>query len=127
MRAQIRLCPKLHWQDYVSQKELAVKYLSASLFVFPSLAEGFGLPLLEAMQAGTPVLCSDIPVFHEVGGNVVTYVQPTPEAFCQALLTADHLKTPSPEVLYARSQEFTWEKTAAQTMNVLLQAGSANQ
>jgi glycosyltransferase involved in cell wall biosynthesis len=48
-------------------------YQLASLFVYPSLAEGFGIPILEAFAAGCPVLCSDIPVFTEVGGDAAMY------------------------------------------------------
>jgi glycosyltransferase involved in cell wall biosynthesis len=58
--------------------EEIVRLLSgAKAFVFPSFAEGFGLPPLEAMAAGVPVVCSDIPVFREVYGDAVRYVDPT--------------------------------------------------
>jgi len=58
----------------------------AKAFVFPSFAEGFGLPPLEAMAAGVPVVCSDIPVFREVYGDAVLYVDPNrPESIAAAL------------------------------------------
>ena len=51
-------------------------FSGAKVFVFPSFAEGFGLPPLEAMASGVPVVCSDIPVFREVYGDAVFYVDP---------------------------------------------------
>ncbi len=66
---------QVHELGYVDTGELPGLYRSAQLFVFPSRDEGFGLPLLESLAAGTPVLCSDIPVFHEIGRELPTYFQ----------------------------------------------------
>jgi glycosyltransferase involved in cell wall biosynthesis len=67
----------------------------AKVFVFPSFAEGFGLPPLEAMASGVPVVCSDIPVFREVYGDAVRYVDPSrPESIAEGVrevLTDDGL------------------------------------
>jgi glycosyltransferase involved in cell wall biosynthesis len=61
-------------------------YAGAKAFVFPSYAEGFGLPPLEAMAAGVPVVCSDIPVFREVYGEAVRYVDPSrPESIAAGM------------------------------------------
>jgi glycosyltransferase involved in cell wall biosynthesis len=59
-----------------SDPEIVRLFFGAKAFVFPSFAEGFGLPPLEAMAAGLPVVCSDIPVFREVYGDAVRYVDP---------------------------------------------------
>lgn len=59
-----------------NDEELVNLYSHAKVFVFPSLMEGFGLPALEALSLGCPVLASDIPVFHEVLGNNVSYFSP---------------------------------------------------
>lgn len=59
-----------------SDGDIARLFAGAKAFVFPSFAEGFGLPPLEAMAAGVPVVCSDIPVFREVYGDAVRYVDP---------------------------------------------------
>ena len=67
---RVVLCPR------VSDEELRALYRNASLFVFPSIDEGFGIPLLEAMAVGTPVICSSIPVFHEIGLRHVSYFDP---------------------------------------------------
>jgi glycosyltransferase involved in cell wall biosynthesis len=57
----------------VDDNALEYAYANASVLIFPSLAEGFGLPLVEAMQRGLPVIASDIPVFRETGGEFVVY------------------------------------------------------
>ncbi len=62
--------------DYVTEEELAMLYSNAFCMVFPSLYEGFGLPVLEAMQNGCPVICSDRSSLPEVGGDAVLYVNP---------------------------------------------------
>jgi glycosyltransferase involved in cell wall biosynthesis len=59
-----------------SDEEIVRLFSGAKAFVFPSFAEGFGLPPLEAMAAGVPVVCSDIPVFREVYGDAARYVDP---------------------------------------------------
>jgi glycosyltransferase involved in cell wall biosynthesis len=59
-----------------SDDDIARLFARAKAFVFPSFAEGFGLPPLEAMASGVPVVCSDIPVFREVYGDAVRYVDP---------------------------------------------------
>ena len=56
---------------YIEDEELKVLYKNAILFVFPSIYEGFGIPLIDAQAFGVPVLCSDIPVFREIGANSV--------------------------------------------------------
>lgn len=58
---------------YVSDEELMVLYRHASVFVYPSLYEGFGIPPLEAMMCGCPAVVSDIEVFHEIYGDSVEY------------------------------------------------------
>ena len=60
----------------IGRPDLTALYAGAELFAFPSVHEGFGLPALEAMAQGTAVLASDIPVFHEVGGDVARFVDP---------------------------------------------------
>ena len=62
--------------DYVTEEELAVLYSNAFCMVFPSLYEGFGLPVLEAMQNNCPVICSDRSSLPEVGGDAALYVDP---------------------------------------------------
>jgi glycosyltransferase involved in cell wall biosynthesis len=100
---------------HVSDAELPALYRSAALVAMPSLYEGFGLPLLEAMACGAPVVASNASCFPEVCGDAAMLVEPDdwPDALAQAL---DH--PPSREKSIARAAEFTWEKTAAQTLEV---------
>ena len=67
--------------------ELARNLAGARALLFPSLVEGYGLPLVEALRAGTPVIASDLPVFREIGGGVPEYLDPLdPDAWEQAIL-----------------------------------------
>lgn len=94
--------------DHVPDDTLAALYAGAALFAFPSRYEGLGLPLLEAMAAGTPVICSDIPVFHEVCGNAASYFDPLrPDAIAEAL------RDPPPPAPPAQFAAFSWASTAA--------------
>ncbi|HSQ35362.1 MAG TPA: glycosyltransferase family 1 protein [Candidatus Binatia bacterium] len=109
---------QVHEIGYVDGCELPGLYRDAQCFVFPSLAEGFGLPLLEALASGTPVLCSDIPVFHEIGGDLPTYfrsgdVSDLAEKI-RRLWTLD--KEEGQEKRIAHARNFTWQDAALQTL-----------
>lgn len=98
---------------YVPDSELPVLYRHAELYVQPSLYEGFGLPLIEAMNSGTPVLSSNCGALPEVGGSAVRLSDPTPEALQQAL--AELLRHPQQrrELVAAgfkRAREFSWQR-----------------
>lgn len=66
--------------NHCSDEELAVHLASARALLFPSLVEGFGLPLVEALGMGVPVIASDLPVFREIGADIPTYLDPCDEA-----------------------------------------------
>jgi len=108
--------------DRVTDDDLLLLYNAASLFVFPSLEEGFGLPPLEAMACGTPVVASNTSSMPEVLGDAALLVSPTDtDALTEAMTTV--LTTPAlAEQLaqrgLAHSQRFSWEKTARQTLAV---------
>jgi glycosyltransferase involved in cell wall biosynthesis len=82
-------CPaNLRVLGFVSDEVLTVLYSRASALVFPSLFEGFGIPIIEAQAISLPVICSDIPVFREVGGDGVVFVDPkSPKSIADAILT----------------------------------------
>lgn len=85
-KADLRLAGRLVEFPDVTDDDLRRLYAGARAFVFPSLAEGFGLPPLEAMASGVPVVCSDIPVFREVYGEAVCYVDPRhPESIANGI------------------------------------------
>ena len=64
---------KIILKGYLSVEELKRIYKSSALYVFPSVHEGFGIPIIEAMSMGLPVLCSDIEIFREIGKDSVLY------------------------------------------------------
>ena len=73
----------------VSDQALAQRIASARALLFPSFAEGFGYPLIEALQAGLPVICADLPCFREIAGDLPTYLSPhDPAAWRRALQKA---------------------------------------
>jgi glycosyltransferase involved in cell wall biosynthesis len=91
--------------------------------VFPSLYEGFGLPPLEAMACGCPVLCSNAASLPEVCGDAVLYFdpyQPKDIANKMEMLIHNHLlRTELVEKGRARAHRFTWEKSAEQVINII--------
>lgn len=103
----------------VTDGELRALYAGASLFAFPSIHEGFGLPILEAMVQGAPVVCSDIAALAEASGGAAVLVPPQePERWAQAI--ADVALDPARQSVlraagYTRASHFTWEKTALAT------------
>ena len=99
--------------------ELCWLYRRAAALVYPSLAEGFGLPLLEAMAQGCPVLCSNASCLPEVGGDAALYFEPNDPAelasCLQKILDDASLRASLAERGRLRAPEFTWEKTAKAT------------
>lgn len=92
--------------------QLVSSYLGATALVLPSLYEGFGLPAVEAMQLGVPVICSDLPALREVTGGRGTYVDPTDvEAMADALRQAPNLTAPPGAAEWAKSR-FAWGRAA---------------
>lgn len=69
-------CSNVHLPGYIPDQALQKIYQNAQLSIYPSLYEGFGLPPLESMTYGCPVICSDIPALHEVSGDAALYVNP---------------------------------------------------
>lgn len=78
--------PNIRFAGYVEEHEKAALISDAHGLIMPSLAEGFGVPIIEALAANTPVLCSDIPVFREVAGELADYFDPfSTESICASV------------------------------------------
>jgi glycosyltransferase involved in cell wall biosynthesis len=110
---------------YVPEAELALWYAAASVFVYPSRYEGFGLPVVEAMAAGTPCIVADTSSLPEVSGDAAIKVGPDEiEGWADALEEVLDSRERSAEMRtagYARAAQFSWEKCAAQTRAVYTQ------
>ena len=113
---------------YISHGELLALYRGAALVVLPSFYEGFGLPALEAMGTGTPLVLADIPVLREVGGDAALYAPPErPDriaAQLAAVLTDDALAADLAARGRRRATEFTWQRAADGTAAVLREAAA---
>jgi len=112
----------IHYLGYISDEELAKVYNLASLFVYPSFYEGFGLPVLEAMACGTPVLCSNVTSLPEVGGDAVVYCDPSHSEDIQdkitLVVTDEELQKSMRQKGILRAKQFTWEKSAREHIRV---------
>ena len=107
---------------YVSDEQLGWLYRNAAAFVFPSLYEGFGLPIIEAMHAGTPVVASDRGAMAEVAGDAAELVNPLDAASItegiEHLLSSKARKRELTERGRDRALSFTWERAASRTADV---------
>jgi glycosyltransferase involved in cell wall biosynthesis len=106
-------------QEDVTDDRLSELYRSSAVLVSTSMAEGFGLPALEAMAAGCPVILSDIPVYREVAGSAARYFDVDDakglSAQLSELLNHAELRQQLGSLGWQRSQLFTWRKMAEQT------------
>jgi len=105
---------------FVPDADLVELYNGAAAFVYPSLYEGFGLPLLEAMACGTPVICSNVASLPEVAGDAAIQVDPTDVAglagAIRGLLGNSSLAAELGMRGAARAAQFSWERTARETL-----------
>ena len=103
-------------RGYLDKPSLADLYRGAACLVLPSRYEGFGLPVLEAMACGTPVVAAPEPALREVAGDAALYADPPhlADALRQAVRERDRLSAAGLE----RSKAFSWRETARRTLAV---------
>ena len=120
LETEYKLEGKVLKAGYVTDKELARLYRAADCFVYPSLYEGFGLPILEAFASGCPVVTSGLTATAETAGDAAILIDPLDEVkmaeAIQNILTDSSLRDALLEKGFARALTFTWAKTAALTL-----------
>jgi len=118
---------RITWVGLIPESDLPAFYTGAACFVYPSLYEGFGLPLLEAMACGCPVVSSDRTACPEVVGDAGLLVNPDDvmgiAAATARVINQEALRADLRERGLARSRLFTWKETARRTLAVLREAG----
>ena len=113
---------RIHFTGYLPESDVASLLQNASLFAFPSLYEGFGLPLLDAQNAGVPVVASSAGALPEIAGDSAVLFDPHSEedmanAMKRALLDAD-LREKLIEKGHENARSFSWDRTARETLDV---------
>jgi glycosyltransferase involved in cell wall biosynthesis len=136
---QLRLAGRLGWErgiplngasdvavlGHISDAELVRLFAACAAFVWPSFYEGFGLPVHEAMLAGAPVLCADLPVNHEIAGDLVMYGDSSDdEAFAQAIIERCRRPAPSPQRVAEFLASFTAEAAGRALLETYQKAAS---
>ncbi|MBI5045176.1 MAG: glycosyltransferase family 4 protein [Candidatus Levybacteria bacterium] len=116
---------KVIFLDFVKNEDLQLLYEHAQVFAWPSLYEGFGLPVLEAMKYGCPVVTSNVSSLPEAGGDAALYVDPTKvddiEKKMYKVLSDKKLRSDMIEKGKNHIKKFSWENAAKQTLSVLEQ------
>lgn len=114
---------RVKFLDFVEDKDLPSLYGNATCFVLPSLYEGFGLPVLEAMKYGCPVLTSNTSSLPEAGGDAALYFDPeNTEEMAKKIdevLSDEKLRSEMVKKGYEQVKKFSWDKTAKKTLQVL--------
>ena len=107
---------------FVAEEHLTALYSAAAVMAFPSLYEGFGLPVLEAMACGVPVLASTAPCLPEVAGDAALMVDPRDvsamAAAIEALVYQPELRDALRAKGLVRAAQFRWEKSAAELLGI---------
>ncbi|NER91083.1 glycosyltransferase family 1 protein [Moorena sp. SIO3A2] len=120
---QLDISSQVKFLGYVPQHQLPTMIRNAIAFVFPSLWEGFGIPVLEAMACGTPVITANLSSLPEVAGDAAILINPyNPEeitAAMAAVATDSQMRSHLRMAGLARASEFSWQKTGQATVEIL--------
>jgi len=112
-----QLAQRVEFAGFLSDTRLIKLYQRSYALIFPSLSEGFGLPGLEAMAVGLPVIASDIPVFHEVYGNAAAFFSPNSVAeLVETVRTLEPSRISLQKAGRKRATQFSWTKMTKQTV-----------
>lgn len=121
------LITKIHLPGYMPSEKMPLLYNCSSIFLYPSLRESFGLPVLEAMACGIPVITSDIPAIREVAGDAATLIDPENYVSIaeklHALLKDDQARNACKQKGLARVGLFSWHGAAKKLVNIYLRGG----
>ncbi|HVS88018.1 MAG TPA: glycosyltransferase family 1 protein [Candidatus Acidoferrum sp.] len=113
---------RIRMPGYVADADLPALYSLATVFVYPSLYEGFGLPVLEAMACGAPVITSCVSSLPEVAGDAAVLIDPSDAGALtlalQQVLRDSQLRKSLSQRARQRAQLFTWEQTAQKTLDI---------
>ena len=116
------IADRVRFLGFVDDEHLPALYSAASLFVFPSLYEGFGLPVLEAMACGVPAIISNSSSLPEVGGEAALQLPPqSPDAWSSGMdsvLSDRNLAAEMIEAGFLQVQQFSWQKAARQLLGI---------
>jgi len=115
LAAELSVAERVRFVDYVPDADLEGLWQLASAAAFPTRAEGFGLPVVEALARGVPVACSDIAVLREVGGTHVRCFHPDDPADAARTIAAVLAAPPDPAAGRAWAARYTWEEAARRT------------
>lgn len=127
---KLNLKNKVNFTGYLTDNQLAYLYKNAVLFILPSLYEGFGLPLLEAMRFGCPVIASSVSSLPEIGGDACLYFNPTSSEDLKnkmvQLLDNQNLRKKLIKKGIERIKLFSWEKCGKETLKLLTTVKNEN-
>ncbi|MFT5728356.1 MAG: glycosyltransferase involved in cell wall biosynthesis [Desulforhopalus sp.] len=119
---------KLTWFTDLNDAELSYCYKNAKALIFPSIIEGFGLPLIEALHYGCPVMASDIPVFREIGGNRCSYFTiDTPDSLIAEINYFEKCGKPSCEQPTDEFEWVSWEESALEFYRIVTEHFNTNE
>jgi len=125
LKEEIKDCPSIIFTGYLPDNDLATLYKKASIFVYPSLYEGFGIPPLEAMASGVATIVSDVAALPEICGDASLYVNSVDiaeiTAKMQLLVENDNLRQDLIKKGYKQIVKFNWDESAKQVAFLLKQ------